>query len=151
MRIFIAPDKFKGSLSAADVADNLAKGSPGSMWTSASLPLADGGDGSVAAALGAGSNRPLGMSQGPPAGVAPQPSPSMAHTAIVEIANTCGLAASPQASRTDDRLHLRLRRGHPAADRPGARAWCSPWAGAPAPTAAPACWPHWDTDSTTTR
>ena len=55
----------------------------------ASLPLADGGDGSVAAALAAGSNRTRDV-QGPPAGP-PQPSSFNGSTAIIEIANTCGL------------------------------------------------------------
>ena len=55
-RVLVAPDKFKGSLTAAQVAEALAAGlreeRPGVEVRV--LPLADGGDGSVAAALGAG-------------------------------------------------------------------------------------------------
>ena len=54
MRVLIAPDKFKGSLTAAEVADHLAKGLAEAGAHSRTLPLADGGDGSVAAALAAG-------------------------------------------------------------------------------------------------
>ena len=54
MRVLIAPDKFKGSLTAAEVADHLAKGLAEAGANSRTLPLADGGDGSVAAALASG-------------------------------------------------------------------------------------------------
>ena len=54
MRVLIAPDKFKGSLTAAEVADHLAKGLAEAGAHSRTLPLADGGDGSVAAALASG-------------------------------------------------------------------------------------------------
>ena len=54
MRVLIAPDKFKGSLTAAEVADHLAKGLAEAGAHSRTLPLADGGDGSVAAALAGG-------------------------------------------------------------------------------------------------
>ena len=54
MRVLIAPDKFKGSLTAAEVADHLAKGLAEAGVNSRTLPLADGGDGSVAAALAGG-------------------------------------------------------------------------------------------------
>ena len=54
MRVLIAPDKFKGSLTAAEVADHLAKGLAAAGAHSRTLPLADGGDGSVAAALASG-------------------------------------------------------------------------------------------------
>ena len=54
MRVLIAPDKFKGSLTAAEVAEHLAKGLAEAGAHSRTLPLADGGDGSVAAALASG-------------------------------------------------------------------------------------------------
>ncbi len=54
MRVLIAPDKFKGSLTAAEVADHLAKGLAEAGANIRTLPLADGGDGSVAAALASG-------------------------------------------------------------------------------------------------
>ena len=93
MRILIAPDKFKGSLSAADVADNLAKGLARVDVDSASLPLADGGDGSVAAALASGLQPHVRDVSGPTGRRRPATIAVNGSTAVVEIANTCGLAA----------------------------------------------------------
>jgi glycerate kinase len=55
-RVVLAPDKFKGSLTAAEVAEAMAKGvaAAGPSFEALALPLADGGDGSVAAALVSG-------------------------------------------------------------------------------------------------
>ncbi len=56
MRVVVAPDKFKGSATAAEVAAALAaglrQGRPD--LEVIELPVADGGDGTVAAALAAG-------------------------------------------------------------------------------------------------
>ncbi len=64
VRTLIAPDKFKGSLTAAQVADALASGLRSSTGSAAGgtvhcelLPLADGGDGSVDAAVASGFSR----------------------------------------------------------------------------------------------
>ena len=65
VRTLIAPDKFKGSLTAGEVADALAAGlRAGARSTGGAgavhcelLPLADGGDGSVDAAVAAGFTR----------------------------------------------------------------------------------------------
>ena len=59
MRVVLAPDKFKGCLTAAEVASAVAGGitdvrSDAEMIM---LPVADGGDGTVAAALTAGYTR----------------------------------------------------------------------------------------------
>ncbi|MGH8102135.1 MAG: glycerate kinase, partial [Chthoniobacterales bacterium] len=57
MRILVAPDKFKGSLSASEVAQNIARGL-GHVLPEAkidTLPLADGGEGTaevICAAIG---------------------------------------------------------------------------------------------------
>ena len=95
MRVLVAPDKFKGSLTAAEVADHLAKGLAEAGAHSRTLPLADGGDGSVAAAVAAGfGSLPVDVH-----GAAGQSHRSMvafdADTTIVEVANTCGLATLP--------------------------------------------------------
>ena len=95
MRVLIAPDKFKGSLTAAEVADHLAKGLAEAGAHSRTLPLADGGDGSVAAAVAAGfGSLPVDVR-----GATGQSHRSMVafdgDTAIVEVANTCGLATLP--------------------------------------------------------
>jgi glycerate kinase len=99
MRVLIAPDKFKGSLTAAEVADHLAKGLAEAGADTRTLPLADGGDGSVAAALAAGFH-PLpvkvhGATGEQHSGVVAFDS----DTAIVEVANTCGLATLPGGVR----------------------------------------------------
>jgi Glycerate kinase family len=54
--VLLAPDKFKGSLTAAEVAEALAAGMAEVLpqLETAMLPVADGGDGTVAAALSAG-------------------------------------------------------------------------------------------------
>jgi glycerate kinase len=56
MKVVLAPDKFKGSLTAAEVADAVGRGllvaRPGLELVA--VPVADGGDGTVAAALSAG-------------------------------------------------------------------------------------------------
>lgn len=60
MQIVIAPDKFKGSLAAAGVAEHLARGlrsafvGLGTEVLISCVPIADGGDGTVDAALAAG-------------------------------------------------------------------------------------------------
>src|SRR6476660_6875545 len=99
MRVLIAPDKFKGSLTAAQVADHLAKGLAEAGAHSRTLPLADGGDGSVAAAVAAGfGSLPVDVH-----GATGQRHRSTvaydADTTIVEVANTCGLATLPGAVR----------------------------------------------------
>lgn len=95
MKILLALDKFKGSLSAAEAADALAAGlgtgPVGRHVECRVLPLADGGDGSIEAALAAGF-RPL------PAHVrGPDGSPAITtlafngSAAVVEVATTSGL------------------------------------------------------------
>lgn len=92
MRVLLAPDKFKGCLPAAAVAANLAAGLAEVGIDSVTLPLADGGDGSVAAALAAGF-RSHAVAVRDALG-RPRTSRIAVHddTAVVEIADTCGLA-----------------------------------------------------------
>lgn len=96
MRILVAPDKFKGSLTAAEVAARVADGleqNPGIHCTQ--LPLADGGDGSVAASLAAGF-RPHRVTVAGPTGQSHQATIAFdGTTAVVEVANTCGIALLP--------------------------------------------------------
>ena len=56
MRVVVAPDKFKGCLPAAEVAAAVARGIRGARpeVETVLVPVADGGDGTVAAALSAG-------------------------------------------------------------------------------------------------
>jgi glycerate kinase len=95
MKVLIAPDKFKGSLTAAEVVQHLGNGftERGIQYTG--LPLADGGDGSVQAAIAAGF-RPIRITV---AGATGDEHPTLAAfdgtTAVVEVANTCGLHTLP--------------------------------------------------------
>jgi len=99
MRVLIAPDKFKGSLTAAEVADQLGKGLAEAGANTRTLPLADGGDGSVAAALASGFH-PLPVSVHGAAGQQHRGLVAFDDgTAIVEVANTCGLATLPGGER----------------------------------------------------
>jgi glycerate 2-kinase len=103
VRTLIAPDKFKGSLTAGEVAEALAAGLRSVTDASGRagavrcelLPLADGGDGSVDAAVASGFTRRSFTVAGPTgqpvqAGIAFDGT-----TAVVEVANTCGLALLP--------------------------------------------------------
>jgi glycerate 2-kinase len=67
MRIVVAPDKFKGSLPAPEVARALAAGlrSGDPTLDVVELPVADGGDGTLAAALAAGFERVPALAEGP--------------------------------------------------------------------------------------
>jgi glycerate kinase len=67
MRIVVAQDKFKGSLPAAEVARALAAGlrSGDPTLDVVELPVADGGDGTLAAALAAGFERVPALAEGP--------------------------------------------------------------------------------------
>ena len=95
MRVLIAPDKFKGSLTAAEVADHLATGLAAAGAHSRTLPLADGGDGSVAAARASGF---AALTVRVHSATRRRHDAIVAFdrdTAVVEVANTCGLATLP--------------------------------------------------------
>jgi glycerate 2-kinase len=91
----VAPDKFKGSLDASAVAGALAAGLQSAGVATHTLPLADGGDGSVDAAVDAGyRSRAVTV-----AGATGHPRTALialsGSTAVVEVANSCGLATLP--------------------------------------------------------
>ena len=95
MKVLIAPDKFKGSLTAAEVAHHLGSGLERRGVTTRALPLADGGDGSVAAAVATGFRSIEG---GVAAATGERHTATIAFdgaTAVVEVANTCGLHTLP--------------------------------------------------------
>jgi glycerate 2-kinase len=96
-RVVLAPDKFKGSLTAAEVADALAAGMldvlPG--LETIMLPVADGGDGTVAAALSAGFDAVIVDAVGP-TGEQVRASYAMdGDVAVVELAAIVGLGKLP--------------------------------------------------------
>ncbi|MHB8187984.1 MAG: glycerate kinase [Dermatophilaceae bacterium] len=65
--VLIAPDKFKGTLSAAEVAAHVAAGMRSGRpdLEVEIVPVADGGDGTLAAAVAAGFTRVPVMANGP--------------------------------------------------------------------------------------
>jgi glycerate kinase len=97
VKVLVAPDKFKGSLTAAEVAWAVAAGladvHPG--LTVRTLPVADGGDGTVAAAVAAGFRRVRVPARGP-TGVPITASYAVrGDTAVVELAEASGLHRLP--------------------------------------------------------
>ncbi|WP_454863411.1 glycerate kinase [Pseudomonas hormoni] len=104
MKIVIAPDSFKDSLSAQGVADAIALGL-GQVWPDAQLvkcPMADGGEGTVESVLAACDGQlrrtnvrgPLGTTVDAAWGWLPQ-----SLTAIIEMAEASGLQLVPPAQR----------------------------------------------------
>jgi glycerate 2-kinase len=92
--VVIAPDKFKGTLSASEVAAHVAAGlvaaRPGT--ETATIPVADGGDGTVDAAVAAGYRRvELGV-RGPVGRSVTAAFGLLDGSAMIEVAQACGLA-----------------------------------------------------------
>ncbi|MBN6041131.1 glycerate kinase [Amycolatopsis sp. 195334CR] len=92
MRVLVAPDKFKGSLSALEVAEAVGAGLASVGVDASLLPVADGGDGSVAAALHAGFSARHVRVHGADNRWHDTVFAFDGTTAVVEVANTCGLA-----------------------------------------------------------
>jgi glycerate 2-kinase len=98
MRVLLAPDKFKGSLSAAEVADHLAAGlgaaAPGVEVDR--LPVADGGDGTVDAAVATGYHRVPVQALGPTGETVETAFAERDGVAVVELADVSGLRRLPE-------------------------------------------------------
>jgi glycerate 2-kinase len=98
--VVIAPDKFKGTLTAAQVAASVAAGldraRPG--LTTVQVPIADGGDGTVAAAEAAGYRRVEIGVRGPTGRPATAAFAISQGTAIIESAQACGLSRLPDGT-----------------------------------------------------
>ncbi|CRM12714.1 Glycerate 2-kinase [Pseudomonas sp. 31 R 17] len=96
MKIIIAPDSFKDSLSAERVAQAIADGLV-QVWSDAQLvqcPMADGGEGTVAAVLAACNGQLRSQTVRGPLGAAVQAHWGWladSHTAIIEMAEASGL------------------------------------------------------------
>jgi glycerate kinase len=102
MRVVIAPDKFKGSLEAAEVAAEVAAGlAEGGLRAEVhTVPMADGGEGTVDAALSAG-YRPQIVEVSGPLGDPVRATIAVdeeSATAVIEMATASGLGVLP----TDD-------------------------------------------------
>jgi glycerate kinase len=97
MKIVVAPDKFKGSLPATHVAAAIAAGlhagRPGAQLVT--IPVADGGEGTVDAAIAAGFERIPVTAAGPTGDPVRASYARRGKVAVVELACVCGLARLP--------------------------------------------------------
>jgi glycerate 2-kinase len=99
MRIVIAPDKFKGSLSATQVAAAVAAGLRAALGPAraelVTIPVADGGEGTVDAAVAAGFDRVPVSASGPLGDPVEAGYARRGEVAVVELACVCGLSRLP--------------------------------------------------------
>lgn len=107
--VVIAPDKFKGTLTAAEVAAHVAAGieraRPGT--STVQVPVADGGDGTVDAAETAGYRKiEIGV-RGPTGKPVTAAFAFNDGTAIIEAAQACGLARLPAGALAPLTAHSR--------------------------------------------
>jgi glycerate 2-kinase len=97
MRVVVAPDKFKGSLTAAQVAARVAAGlaraAPGAEVVE--VPVADGGDGTLEAAVEAGYRRVPVRAEGPTGEPVETAYAERDGVAVVELADVSGLGRLP--------------------------------------------------------
>jgi len=97
MKILIAPDKFKGSMRASDVAARVAAGissvSPDAQVVT--VPVADGGDGTLDAAVAAGFALVPVTVDGPSGEPVDTGYARRAESAVIELADACGLVRLP--------------------------------------------------------
>jgi glycerate kinase len=98
MRALAAPDKFRGSLTAAEVARALADGARRSGWSCDELPLADGGEGTLEALGGANRATTVSGPLGTPVEAAWRLEDGVA---VVEMARASGLALVGGAEGND--------------------------------------------------
>ena len=97
MRVVVAPDKFKGSLEAADVVEHLAAGlrAVDPSVEVVAVPVADGGEGTLDAAVGAGFTACPATVTGPVGEPVETEYALRGRTAVVEMAQASGLVALP--------------------------------------------------------
>ena len=103
MRVVIAPDKFKGSLSAPEVASRLSAGlragfaasGPGEGFETTLIPVADGGEGTLDAAVGSGFTRRSTTVTGPMGQPIKAEFAIRGEEAVIEMAAASGLAVLP--------------------------------------------------------
>ena len=97
MHIVIAPDKFKGSLSAPEVAEILERGllKVDPTLTVVRIPVADGGEGTLDAAIGSGYEARIARVSGPTGEPVDAAYAVRGSSAVVELATASGLAVLP--------------------------------------------------------
>ena len=97
MKILIAPDKFKGSMRASDVAARVAAGisSVAPDAEVIAVPVADGGDGTLDAAVAAGFELVPVTVDGPTGEPVGTGYARREESAVIELADACGLVRLP--------------------------------------------------------
>jgi len=109
MRVVIAPDKFKGSLSAPEVARHLADGLKAGFAAAGAaetlettlIPVADGGEGTLDAAVGSGFTRRSATVTGPLGEPVTADFAVRGNQAVIEMAAASGLALLPEGPDTN--------------------------------------------------
>ena len=105
MRVVIAPDKFKGSLSAPDIVAHLTTGLQsadppvGSELEVVGIPVADGGEGTLDAAVGSGFTRCSAVVTGPTGEPVEADFAVRGRAAVIEMAAASGLAVLPGGTK----------------------------------------------------
>jgi glycerate 2-kinase len=101
MRIVVAPDKFKGSLEATQVAAAIAEGLRSELPEAelVTIPVADGGEGTVDAAVAAAFERVPVTASGPTGEPVDASYARQDEVAVVELACVCGLMRLPGGRR----------------------------------------------------
>lgn len=100
-----APDKFRGTATAPEVAAAVGRAAQGAGWTADEVPMADGGEGTLDAVGGTVRHTPVSGPLGRPvaaewrmvAGPAGSPGP----TAVIEMARAAGRALLPSPTGDD--------------------------------------------------
>ncbi|HEY3261612.1 MAG TPA: glycerate kinase [Pseudonocardiaceae bacterium] len=97
MHVLVAPDKFKGSLRASEVAAHVAAGLRAAVpgVEVVRIPVADGGDGTLDAAAGAGFGLVRVRVSGPTGEAVDTAYAVRGDLAVVELADACGLHRLP--------------------------------------------------------
>lgn len=97
-RVVLAPDKFKGTLTAAEVAEHLSRGihSVRSDIEIVVVPVSDGGDGLLDAAIRSGFAACLVRASGPTGVMGDVSYVRRGDEAVIEMAEVCGLGRLPQ-------------------------------------------------------
>lgn len=100
-RLLLALDKFKGTLTSCEAADALRRGLERGCPTASitAVPVADGGDGTVDAAVSVGYVKQAFVVSGPIGELVTTNVAIRGNTAIIEAATVCGLQQLPFGSR----------------------------------------------------
>lgn len=112
MKVLVAPDKFRGCLSAAQAADAIAQGVLAA-WPEAvvtKVPLADGGEGTVDALVRATRGRTIDLEVEGPLGRPVEARYGIlgdGRTAVIEMASASGHAHIPPGQKDPSKTHTR--------------------------------------------